>query len=79
MDVQKKIWTKNALANVLHSIKWAHVSTQYFGKSRSWFSQRLNGYDGNGSESEFNEDETKVLKNDLFDLSERIRKTAEQL
>ena len=79
MEVDKKKPTKNALADVLHSIKWAHISTQYFGKSRSWFSQRLNGYDGNGAESDFNDEEVKVLKNALFDLSERIRKTAERL
>lgn len=79
MEVDKKKSTKNVLSDVLHGIKWAHISTHYFGKSRSWFSQRLNGYDGNGAESDFSEDEVSVLKNALFDLSERIRKTAEQL
>lgn len=79
MEIKKQKSTKNVLADILHSIKWAHISTQYFGKSRSWFSQRLNGYDGNGTESDFNEEEREVLKNALFDVSEQIRKTAEQL
>ena len=64
MEVDKKKPTKNALADVLHSIKWAHISTQYFGKSRSWFSQRLNGYDGNGAESDFNDEELSFLKSE---------------
>lgn len=79
MKVEKSQSTKSALADVLQGIKWAHISTQYFGKSRSWFSQRLNGYDGNGEESDFNEAEIKNLKNALFDLADRIRKTAEKL
>ena len=79
MKVEKSESTKHLLVDVLHSIKWAHISTQYFGKSRSWFSQRLNGYDGNGDENDFNESETKTLKNALFDLADRIRKTAEKL
>ena len=79
MEVEKKKTTKNILSNILHSVKWAHISTQYFGKSRSWFSQRLNGYDGNGSDSDFNKDERSILKNALFDLSEQIRETAEKL
>ena len=79
MEVKKQKSTKYILTDILHSIKWAHISTQYFGKSRSWFSQRLNGYDGNGTESDFNEEEREVLKNALFHVSDQIRKTAEKL
>ncbi len=79
MKVKKQISTKMVLSDIIHSIKWAHISTQYFGKSRSWFSQRLNGYDGNGIDSDFNANEKEQLRNALLDLSERIRKTAERI
>lgn len=75
---QKKT-IKNALSDILLSVKWAHISTHYFGKSRSWFSQRLNGYDGNNIESDFTEKEKEILKNALYDLSERIRICANKI
>ena len=71
--------TKHAVSDILLGVKWAHISTHYFGKSRSWFSQKLNGYDGNNSESDFTENEKKTLKNALYDLSERIRIAAEKI
>jgi len=79
MEVKKEKTTKNVLGDILHSVKWSHISTQYFGKSRSWFSQRLNGYDGNGTESDFSQEEREVLKNALLDVAEQIHKTAEKL
>ena len=79
MILQERKTTKSILSDILLAVKWSHISTNYFGKSRSWFSQRLNGYDGNNSETSFNENEKEILKNSLFDLSERIRKCAEEL
>ena len=79
MITQEKKSTKKVLSDILLSVKWSYISTHYFGKSRSWFSQRLNGYDGNKSETDFNDSEKEILKNSLFDLSEKIRKVAENL
>ncbi|HLW31094.1 MAG TPA: DUF5053 domain-containing protein [Aequorivita sp.] len=71
--------TKKAVSDILLSVKWAHISTHYFGKSRSWFSQKLNGYDGNNTESDFTEEEKEILRNSLYDLSERIRTCADKI
>ena len=79
MITQERKATKTILNDIIFAVKWSHISTNYFGKSRSWFSQRLNGYDGNNSETDFNNTEKQELKNALFDLSERIRKCAENL
>lgn len=78
-DIKQKQNTKKAVSDILLSVKWAHISTHYFGKSRSWFSQKLNGYDGNNMESDFTEDEKEVLRNSLYDLSDRIRKCADKI
>ncbi len=78
-DIKQKQNTKKAVSDILLSVKWAHISTHYFGKSRSWFSQKLNGYDGNNSESDFTEEEKELLRNSLYDLSERIRKCADKI
>lgn len=78
-DIKERKTTKNAVSDILLSVKWAHISTHYFGKSRSWFSQKLNGYDGNNTEGDFTEAEKELLKNALYDLSERIRKCADKV
>lgn len=78
-DIKQKQNTKKAVSDILLSVKWAHISTHYFGKSRSWFSQKLNGYDGNNNASDFTEDEKELLRNSLYDLSERIRKCAAKI
>lgn len=75
----QKSKVKNALSDILLSVKWSHISTHYFGNSRSWFSQRLNGYDGNNSDKDFTDAEKETLKNALNDLSERIRNCADKI
>lgn len=79
MEITKQKTLKNTLSDILLSVKWAHISTHYFGRSRSWFSQRLNGYNGNNRESDFTEKERETLKNALYDLSERIRICADKV
>ena len=77
--LKEKETLKNKLSDVLLAVKWSHVSTNYFNKGRSWFSQRLNGYDGNGKTIDFSDKDKETLKNALFDLSNRIRKAAEKI
>jgi hypothetical protein len=40
---------------------------------------KLNGIDGNGGKGGFTEEESQQLKGALCDLSERIRRAADQL
>lgn len=68
---------KAQLYDLLISISWADLSKRYFGKSGSWLYHKLDGIDGNGKPTEFNEEERFQLKGALIDLSNRIRKAAE--
>lgn len=79
MIIEKQQSVKNSISDILLAVKWAHISTHYFEKSRSWFSQRLNGYDGNNLENSFTEQERVQLKRSLLDLSDRIKRCAENL
>lgn len=79
MIVEEKKSVKSELADILLAVKCAHISTHYFGKSRSWFSQRLNGYDGNNEKNDFSDQERQQLKDALLDLSERIKECARSL
>ncbi|GEM55200.1 DUF5053 domain-containing protein [Flavobacterium branchiophilum NBRC 15030 = ATCC 35035] len=79
MKVAEKPTAKAQLDDIILDVSWADISKTYFGKSSSWIYNKLNGRDGNGGHGEFNEQETEVLRNALFELSDRIRKCAEKL
>lgn len=79
MKVAEKPTAKAQLDDIILDVSWADISKTYFGKSSSWIYNKLNGRDGNGGHGEFNEQETEVMRNALFELSDRIRKCAEKL
>lgn len=68
-----------ALKEVLPYLKWGNISKDYFGLSRSWIYQRLNGYDGNGNPSEFTEKQKETLREALRDLAKKLNATADNL
>jgi hypothetical protein len=80
MEITKqKKSMKSLMWDIIVDISWANISKKYFGKSRSWLSQKMNGLDGNGSNIEFSEEEKETLKNALYDLSNRIKICADKL
>jgi hypothetical protein len=80
MEIQvKKESTKDLMWDIIVDISWANLSTKYFGRSRSWLSQKMNGKDGNGGEGEFSETEKETLKRALNDLANRIQVCANKI
>lgn len=71
--IREQVW------DIIVEVSWGQISEQYFGKSRSWLSKKMNGKGFNGGEGDFTEEEKEQLKGVLFDLSERIRKVAYQI
>ena len=67
---------KQALKDIVPAITWSYIAEEYFQKSRSWFSQRMNGYHVNNKAASFTDEEIDLLSNSLLDLSERIKKSA---
>lgn len=67
------------LKQILPYIKWGNISKDYFGFSRSWIYQRLNGYDGNGNESQFTEKQKATLQEALRDIACKLNETADNL
>ena len=61
------------LDGIYESISWSYVARHYFGKSRSWLSQRINGLKIRNKEVQFTADEKKILLNALLDLSNNIK------
>lgn len=71
--IREQVW------DIIVEVSWGQISEQYFGKSRSWLSKKMNGKGFNGGEGDFTEEEKEQLKGALFDLFERIRKVAYQI
>ena len=65
--------------DILLYIKWGNISKDYFGFSRSWIYQRLNGYDGNGTPTKFTEDQKEILRNALRDIAAKLNRTADNI
>ena len=47
--------------------------------SSSWFYHKMDGIDGNGGKGGFTESEALLLRGALIDLSERLRKAADEI
>lgn len=72
-----KMTMKQTLQDILLDISWAHLSMRYFGRSRSWLHQKLDGRNSNGGDGDFSEQEREQLRAALKDLSRRIDKAAD--
>lgn len=70
---------KKRLADLLVAISWADLSRTYFGKSSSWIYHKMDGRDGNGKATTFTPEEAEILKGALVDLSERLRRAADNI
>ena len=75
----EKAKVRSALRDIDLNINWRHIANDYFQKSVSWFYQRLNEVDGHGNPCEFTPKEKEQLRGALIDLSERIRRAAENI
>lgn len=70
---------KAQLEDLLISISWSDLAKRYFGKSGSWLYHKLDGLDGNKKPTDFSEEEKYQLKGALADLSDRIRRAADNI
>ena len=75
-DQVKSSVVKEQVSDIIVEVSWGQISEQYFGKSRSWLSKKMNNKGFNGGEGGFTKEEIETLRGALFDLSERIRRTA---
>lgn len=70
---------KKRLSAIYMKITWREIALDYFGKSPSWLYHKLDGIDGNGGKGGFTQEELFTLKGALLDLSNKIKKAAEEL
>lgn len=70
---------KSKMADILMFLSWGEISEEYFGRSRSWIYQKMNGNLKNGTPTEFTDDEKEKLRSALTDLAGRIINAAKEI
>lgn len=72
-DMKKKV------KDILMCVSWRDFANTYFQRSSSWFYHKMDGIDGNGGTGGFNAEEAEQMRGALIDLSNRIRRAAENI
>ena len=60
------------LGDVPEAISFSYIAKKYFGKSRGWLMQKVNGNMVNGKQAAFTEDERKQFRAALQDISKQL-------
>lgn len=71
-DIKEQLTIRERLEPVLPYLSVSNLAKNYFGKSSSWFYQRLNGNKIRGKVCRFTEEELITLETALKDISNRI-------
>lgn len=66
-------------SDLLKVLNGTYLAERFFGKSGSWFSQKLHNHEKNGKPVEFTEDEIKKLKEALVVISLELQDLADEL
>ena len=77
ISIQKNTPYKQQLEDIIVDVSWGKIANKYFGKSASWLYNKLSEIDGNGGKGSFTPEEEQQFKGALYDLAERIRKSAD--
>jgi len=75
----KKPTIREVLDDISTDISWAKLSRRYFGKPSSWIYHKIEGFGNNGIPSGFSPEELEDFRGALVDLSERIRRAADNI
>lgn len=70
---------KKRMSDIYLAVSWREIARTYFDKSVPWFQHKMYGIDGNGGQGGFTEEEAGQLKGALLDLSNRIRRAADNI
>ncbi len=63
---------REKLGCVPEAISMSYIAKTYFGKTKTWLYQRLNGNRVNGKEARFTETEARQLQDALHDLGHKL-------
>ena len=78
-EISEEAEMKLLLSGVDNYLSLSQIAQDYFGKTRSWLYQRINGAIVNGKPAQFTLEEQQQLSNALLDISNKIKDTALKL
>lgn len=70
---------RDKLGELPEAISFSYIAKKYFGKSRNWLYQRINGNIVNGKKARFTDNELQTFLNALNDVCEMIHQTSLKL
>ena len=70
-DIHQEL-LRDKMKEILPAISVSYIARKYFGKSSSWFYQRLNGNKVNGKEANFTPTELSTLSAALNDIGKKL-------
>lgn len=73
-DIKRTLSIRQQMEPILPYISVSSLAKDYFGKSTSWFYQRLNGNIIHGKAAAFTDKELNVLKDALQDVASKLNK-----
>ena len=67
---------RDKLGEIPEVISLSYIAKKYFGKSRNWLYQRINGYLVNGKPARFTDEARKKFVAAINDISDMLKKTS---
>jgi hypothetical protein len=67
---------RHKLGDIPEAISLSYIAKTYFGKSRGWLMQKVNGNTVNGKKAAFTASESRQMREALLDLSNKLSKAA---
>ena len=71
-DISNRITIREQMNEIINLIPVSYIAKNYFGKSRSWLYQRINGYKVRGQVYTLNEKELEIFNRALKDIGNKI-------
>ena len=70
---------RQLMGDIPDAISFSYIAKKYFGKSRGWLMQKVNGNTVNGKKASFTDSERETFRAALLDLSNQLSSVARNL
>ena len=67
---------RHKMGGIAEAVSLSYIAKNYFGKSRAWLMQKVNGNTVNGKRAAFTPSESRQMREALLDLSQKLSKAA---
>lgn len=71
-----EVVARRLMGDIPEAISFSYIAKKYFGKSRAWLMQKVNGNKVNGKKAAFSEEEREKFRAALLDISDKLTAAA---